>query len=169
MGMSVKLFNSVILNFTDSFYRFALSMLKDSESAKDAVQDCLAKIWDKRQSLDALDNPRAWAMRIVRNHCLDIIRSHRPLIDIADNPAIAGGDTPDFDLLYQDQQRWFDATIEMLPVKQREIFHLREVEEMSYQEIADVLGLSMSEVKVSLHRARTRVSSTLEKVEAYGT
>ena len=57
----------------------------------------------------------------------------------------------------------------MLPVKQREIFHLREVEEMSYQEIADVLALSMSEVKVSLHRARQKVRSTLEKVEAYGT
>lgn len=167
--MSVKLFNSVILSFNDSFYRFALSILKDSDSAKDAVQDCLAKIWDKRQSLDSLDNPRAWAMKIVRNHCLDVIRSHRPLIDIADSPAIAGGDTPDFDLLYQDQQRWFKETVDMLPVKQREIFHLREVEEMSYQEIADVLGLNLNEVKVSLHRARTKVRSTLEKVEAYGT
>ena len=167
--MSVKLFNNVILNFTDSFYRFALSILKDTEAAKDAVQDCLAKIWDKRQSLDSLDNPRAWAMKIVRNHCLDILRSHRPLMDIADNPAVAGGEAPDFELLYQDQQRWYDQTVATLPTKQREIFHLREVEEMSYQEIADVLGLNMSEVKVSLHRARTRARSTLNKVEAYGT
>ena len=58
--------------------------------------------------------------------------------------------------------------IKSLSEKQQEIFHLREVEEMAYQDIAEILGLSLSEVKVSLHRTRAKIRLEMQKIEQYG-
>ena len=167
--MSSKIFNSVILNSTDSLYRFALSILKEPESAEDAVQDCLTKIWNRRSNLEEIDNPQAWTFRVVRNHCLDVIRSSRRTEDLRDAHYLQDQQVADFDLLYADQQSWLAKVLDSLPAKQQQVYHLREVEEQSYQEICDIMGISMNAVKVNLHRARTMIRSKLEKVEAYGT
>lgn len=166
--MSSKIFNSVILTYSDNLYRFALSILKEPEAAKDAMQDCLVKIWNKRNTLQKIDNPQAWAFRVTRNHCLDIIRSSRRTEILEDTLPLADNQSTDFDLLYSDQEKWLRKTLQCLPEKQQQVFHLREVEELSYQEICDILELNMSEVKVCLHRARKVIKSNLEKVEAYG-
>ena len=55
-----------------------------------------------------------------------------------------------------------------LPAKQQEVFHLREVEDMSYQDIAETCGLSESDVKVNIHRARKKVKEAMQKIDAYG-
>ncbi|MEM9328336.1 MAG: RNA polymerase sigma factor [Bacteroidota bacterium] len=167
--MSSKLYKTVILSHSDSLFRFALSILKEPEAAKDAVQDCLVKIWKKRDQLDEVDNVQAWAFRVVKNHCLDIVRGSRHTEGLEHTYTLSDGQTADFDLLYQDQEQWLQRVLARLPEKQRQIFHLREVEEMSYQEIAQVMEITMSEVKVSLHRARGTVRSSMQKVETYGT
>jgi RNA polymerase sigma-70 factor (ECF subfamily) len=63
---------------------------------------------------------------------------------------------------------WLQHVVDSLPGKQKEIFHLREVEEMTYQEIADILSVSISEVKVTLHRTREKVRMSLQKIDNYG-
>ena len=55
-----------------------------------------------------------------------------------------------------------------LPAKQQEVFHLREVEDMSYQDIADTCGMTESDVKVNIHRARKKVKEAMQKIDAYG-
>ena len=55
-----------------------------------------------------------------------------------------------------------------LPAKQQEVFHLREVEDMSYQDIAETCGLTESDVKVNIHRARKKVKEAMQKIDAYG-
>ncbi len=166
--MSSKMFDNLILQHTDGLYRFALSILKEPESAKDAIQDCLAKIWKKRDSLDQIENPQAWVFRVVKNHCLDVIRSSRHTEMISEQNPVLDSSRADFDLLYEDHQLWLAKAIETLSAKQQQVFHLREVEEMSYQEICDITGLEMTDVKVNLHRARVSIKAKLEKVEAYG-
>jgi len=63
---------------------------------------------------------------------------------------------------------WLKKILDTLPPKQREVYHLREVEEMPYQDIADTLSMNLNEVKVNLHRARTKIKSSITKIEAYG-
>ena len=162
------MFNQTILPHTDSFYRFALSIVKEPEVAKDVLQDCLAKIWKKREALNDIDNPQAWAFRIVRNHSLDVVRSSKPQLEISETRPIAGSDGADFDLLYNDRRKWLDLTISALTEKQRQVYMLREVEEMSYQEISEITELSLSDVKVNLHRARLSIKSKLEKIDNHG-
>ena len=75
--MSKGIFNKNILPLADRMFRYAISMLHSSSTAEDVVQDSLLKIWDRRKTLHTIKNPEAWAMRVVRNGCLDNIRASR--------------------------------------------------------------------------------------------
>ena len=67
-----------------------------------------------------------------------------------------------------DFMSWMEEVLKTLPAKQQEVFHLREVEDMSYQDIAETCGLSESDVKVNIHRARKKVKEAMQKIDAYG-
>ncbi len=149
-------------------YRYAVSILKNEDSAHDVVQDCLIKIWHKRSKLTEIENHEAWAMRITRNQCYDWVKTNRFTLPNMEQVEEADQVNADHDMLMEDQKKWLEKVLETLPPKQQEVFHLREIDGMTYQEIADVLSLNLSEVKVNLHRARTKVRSSLQKIEAYG-
>ena len=115
-----------------------------------------------------VENHEAWAMRITRNQCFDWVKTNRFTILQQEQVEEPDQVKADHDTLMEDQKKWLDKVLETLPPKQQEIFHLREIDGMTYQEISDILSLSLSEVKVYLHRARTKVRSSLQKIEAYG-
>ena len=149
-------------------YRYACSILGDQEAAGDVVQECLAKIWKKRSILSSIQNHEAWTMRIVRNQCLDWVKVNRfdmlePKHEKADANASADGL-----LLTNERTQWMEAILEKMPDKHREVFHLREVEELSYREISEVLSISMEDVKVCIYRARNHIQSHLIKLDEYG-
>ncbi len=165
--MSKGIFHNNILPLADRMFRYAVSMLQSSSTAEDIGQDSLLKIWDRRKTLDTIHNPEAWAMRVVRNGCIDNIRSSRftAFDESHENKLYVNNEDT---MVYQDQQKWYNEAIDSLPEKQKEVFHLREVECLTYHEISDIMGIGESDVKVNLHRARTKVRETMKKVEAYG-
>lgn len=149
-------------------FRFALSILKEPDTAEDVVQDCLVKIWTKRSKLAEIENPEAWAMRITRNQCYDWVKTNRFTVLSDEEMNQPTNDQTDYQTLLTDQMGWLEKVLDTLPLRQKEIYHLREIEEMTYQDIADILSISLSEVKVYLHRARTKIRSSIQKIEAYG-
>lgn len=165
--MSKTLFNNNILPLADRMFRYAVSMLQSTAVAEDIVQDSLLKIWDRRKTLNTIQNTEAWAMRVVRNGCLDNIRASRftAFEQSHENKLFVNNEDT---MVYQDQQKWFDEAISTLPDKQKEVFHLREVECLTYHEISEIMGISENDVKVNLHRARNKVRETMKKVDAYG-
>ena len=165
--MSKGIFHNNILPLADRMFRYAASMLTSSATAQDVVQDSLLKIWDKRKSLNTIENPEAWALRVVRNGCLDQIRRNR-FTAFDDSEAVRMYVNNEDTMVYQDQVKWYQEAIDQLPEKQKEVFHLREVEQMNYREISKVMGITESDVKVNLHRARNSVRDIMKKVEAYG-
>ena len=166
--MSTKLYHKLIIPAADGMYRYALSIVHEPETARDVVQDCLAKIWNIRHDLAKIEKANAWAFRIVRNRCIETLRRDRysDLDEKVVNLQVSG--TADQQTITENHIEWLKEVLQTLPKKQREVFHLREVEEMSYQEIADTCGLSESDVKVTIHRARKKVKDAMEKIEAYG-
>ncbi|MEQ9301920.1 MAG: RNA polymerase sigma factor [Cyclobacteriaceae bacterium] len=163
-----SLFEQNVLPASQRMYRYALSILKDADSAHDVVQECLVKIWNKREMLQKVDNTEAWAMRITRNQCFDWVKTNRFTILPREQEEEPDQVKADHDTLMGDQQKWLALVLETLPQKQQEVFHLREIDGMTYQEISEILSLNLSEVKVNLHRARSKVRSVLQKIEAYG-
>lgn len=166
--MSKSIFENKILPVSQKMYRYALSILKNDDTAHDVVQDCLVKIWDKRELLSGITNPESWAMRITRNQCYDWVKTNRYTIDVEATNLVSESDETDHESILNDSMLWLDKIMATLSQKNREIFHLREVEEFTYQEIAEVMSLSLSDVKVSIHRSRQKIKSSFQKIEGYG-
>lgn len=170
--MSKTLFDTKVIPATDKMYRYAFSILKDRDTAHDVVQECLLKIWKNRKKLPEVKNVDSWAMRITRNQCYDWVKVNRYTLetdrDIDRENLATDPSTADEQVMLNDQKLFLKKVVDALPQKHQEIFHLREVEELTYQDIAEVLSLNLSEVKVTLHRVRQRIRSTMEKIDNYG-
>ncbi|MEO0469314.1 MAG: RNA polymerase sigma factor [Bacteroidota bacterium] len=168
--MSLKLFSEQVLACQQKLYRFALRMLGSVEEAEDVVQETLMVLWDKRQDLSKLANVEAWSMRVVKNRSLDRIkyRQKREYSQVEDINVAGEAPTPDRQAEVSDQMHFMQSIINQLPDNQKMIIQLREVEGYSYQEIAEMLELNLSQVKVYLFRARQKVREQLTKREAFG-
>ncbi len=166
--MSKRIFENTIIPVSQKMYRYAFSILKNEETAKDVVQECLLKIWDKRSLLSNINSHESWALRITRNQCYDWVKTNRFTIEADSVTLISESHETDHESILNDSKNWLDSILKMLSPKNREIFHLREVEEFTYQEIAEVMSISVSDVKVSVHRIRQKIKSSFNNIEAYG-
>ena len=153
---SAEAFHLLYDKYQQNIYRFCLRMLGDSSLAKDAFQETFIKVYENRKSFRGV-NFSAWLYTIARHTCLNIIRSkkeHEIFDEIYHGPM----KTPESDVGMRD---FIERSIASLPVAMKEALILREYEECSYQEIADILGIDLSLAKVRVHRARTLLRKLL--------
>lgn len=159
-------FKNDVLPLKDKLFRLALRITSNREEAEDIVQDTLIKLWNQRDEWSAIQNMETYSMTVCRNLALDSInKRERQNISldetVHDQPDISR--TQDEALIRQQQMDSIQAIIQQLPEKQRTIILLRDIEEKSYQEIADIMGVSLSDVKVNLFRARQTVKTKINK------
>jgi RNA polymerase sigma-70 factor (ECF subfamily) len=170
--MSLAIFLSQVVPVRQKLYRFAYRLVGNEEDAMDITQDALMKVWQQQERMEELQNMEAWCMRIVRNLALDKLKSKKyrraeELDKVSDVPA-AQQQNPHAAAEQQDVMNRVHRIIAALPEKYRTIIQLRDIDGYSYQEIADILVVEMSEVKVNLHRARKAVREQLQKLQVYG-
>lgn len=169
--MSAKTFKDVIWPIRDKLYRFALRMVQNSAEAEDVVQEVLSKLWRTRSRWEEVDNLEAWSMRITRNMALDHLRSrrYRRTEDMAEIPEVSSGQSTPLEQVEQaDAMGHIRQLMETLPEPQRLVIHLREVEQLTYQEICEVLDMPMTQVKTNLFRARNKLKTALLNRDSYG-
>ncbi|MEL6674099.1 MAG: RNA polymerase sigma factor [Bacteroidota bacterium] len=168
--MHLNEITSYFLDRQQKLYRFALRLLGSDAEAEDVVQEVFEKVWRKRQQLGHIQNLEAWCMRVVKNISLDKLKAaqHQPHAEVADLPLPSAAPTPDETTAQQDMMEQLNRFIEQLPVKQRMVLQLRDIEGYSYQEIADIMEVSMNQVKVSLFRARKALKEALTRQQAFG-
>lgn len=133
--------------------------VKDKEVANDVLQQVFEKAWTKRNDLQSMDNPTGWIVRTLKNESMQHFRRLKKIIPITDLDVAE--DTTEGDEPISEKLKLVMGFIEMLPEKQREIFQLREVEGLTYEEISDYLEISLDQVKVNLHRARQTLRNYL--------
>src|SRR5688572_16851057 len=169
--MNLEAFQNRVLPAKNKLFRFALKFLGNEEEAKDVVQEVFIRVWNGREQMNEIQNWEAWCMRIAKNLSLDRIRS---LTRKQTSPIEAGYHihheslSPHESTEIQESMNRIDQFIALLPEKQRQVIHLRDVEGYSYNEICETLELDMNQVKVSLFRARNAVREKLVKINAYG-
>lgn len=172
MNMSINVFKNIVLPAKDKLYRFALRMLRDEDEAKDAVQEVLIKVWNKRESMGSVQNVEAWCMQITKNHVLDKVKTKRYKLtdsmedgfDLSDNSFSSPASITETN----DTMENIIKIINALPEKQKQVIQLRDIEGFSYKEIGDIMGVELSQVKVNLFRARKSVKDNLLNINAYG-
>lgn len=137
-------------------YRLAQSILCDSMEAEDVVQDVFVKLWAKRNGLGECANLDAYILTVVRNACLDVLRRRKLRLDKQNE--VLSGKEPHSDgvgvVEANDIKKAVEDIIRSLPLKQREIIHLRDVEGYAFEEIALVTESDEAAVRVNLSRAR---------------
>lgn len=159
--MTWDLFHEQVFPIRHKLYRFALRITGSVHEAEDVVQEVLEKVWKTApEQTENVQNWEAWCMTLTRNRSLDKTRSQSlrrttPLEGVTEqkslsiNPAQA---TERNDLVDRVKRM-----MQQLPEKQKLVMHLRDIEELSYEEIAESLAISLDQVKVSLHRARKTI------------
>jgi RNA polymerase sigma factor (sigma-70 family) len=155
-------FKTRVLPLQPSLYRFAKTLLRDTQEAEDCVQEMLLRLWSRRESLSAVDNITAFAMKMTRNFCLDKLKARKHLVDISKEIIPST-----LDLHRQVEMNDAVARIEtimsFLPEQQRSLIHLRNIEGLEMNEIADITGLSVEHARVTLSRARIAIRQLYEK------
>lgn len=157
---SLAAFEELVRRHRDRAYRVAYRMLGDRGDAEDATQDALVQAWRALPRFRADAKFSTWIYRIVTNRCLNAQRASRPtdaLADVHEAPA----SRPDELVEAKVRLEQVRLAIADLSAEQRSVLVLREFEGCTYEEIAEVLDLSVSAVKSRLHRARRELMAAL--------
>jgi RNA polymerase sigma-70 factor (ECF subfamily) len=160
-------FEELALPLFDALYNFARWLVHDSHDAEDLVQETYLKALRSFASFQSGTNFRAWMFRILRNNFLSSCSKLERRMTVAmdseeDGPELAvDTETPETILMNRFNSQLVQRAIEDLPVHYREALLLCEVEEMSYQEIAEILTIPMGTVMSRLARARKAVRESL--------
>jgi RNA polymerase sigma factor (sigma-70 family) len=151
-------FEAHIWTLKNKLYRMAFLWVKDREVAQDVLQAVFEKAWLRKEELQKMENPVGWMVRSLKNESLQHFRNAKKFEVIGDFDVETDEDeSPD----KSEEVEMVFRFLETLPEKQREIFQLREVEGLTYEEIAEYLEISLDQVKVNLHRARKTLKDYL--------
>ena len=166
--MSIDSFHTIILPLKDKLFRLAYSIVREQAEAEDILQDVLLKLWNKREEWSNLENLEAYCFRVTKNMALDklasmAIRKTGVIDPEKENLFFVDNRSPHTDLERKEQRSAIDQGIEALSENQRLVFTLREIEGMSYREIAETLAISEDLVKISLYRARQKMKELLSE------
>jgi RNA polymerase sigma factor (sigma-70 family) len=158
--MDLNRFKLEVLPLKNKLYRFASRLLEDADEAQDALQEVFIKLWNHREMLDTLNSVEAFAMKVTKNHCLDRIKARRT-VSLEQTRSL---------LFKADDQMEIETNLEMkdaagkiikliagLPEQQRMIIQMRDIEGYEFEEIEEILEISMNTIRVNLSRARKKI------------
>ena len=160
-------FEELAMPLFDALYNFACWLVHDSSDAEDLVQETYLKALRSFGSFQSGTNFRAWIFRILKNNFLSSCSKLERRMTVAmdseeDGPELAvDAETPETILMNRFNSQLVQRAIDDLPVHYREALLLCEVEEMSYQEIGEVLSIPIGTVMSRLARARKSVRKSL--------
>lgn len=167
--MNQNEFMQLVSPFKDKLYRVAKRLLVSNEEAEDATQEVLVKLWTKNESLSAYNSVEALAMTMTKNYCLDQLKSKR-----AGNLRIVHNNFTDREAPLQkqvedtDTMNWVEKVINQLPEQQRLIVQMRDIEQYEFEEIAKIMEMNETAVRVALSRARKTIREFMIKTHSYG-
>jgi RNA polymerase sigma-70 factor (ECF subfamily) len=161
-------FERDVLPHLDAAYNLARWLMRNEQDAQEVVQEAYLRAFRFFSGFHGGD-ARAWLMKIVRNTCYTWLHTNRPLQEAMEfdenfSPPDHHAPNPEELLLQNDRGSLIHQALANLPSSLREVLILREIEAMSYREIADITGVPLGTVMSSLSRARERLRQALTSV-----
>lgn len=158
--------HKLVVEHGDAIYRLALSVVRDKSLAEDIAQETLVKAWLALPSFRAESSLRSWVLRIAHNTAISMLRTRRAVvIDPHDLPEEQTRPDRSVEAKVQGEvvMDEFVEALDTLDDLSRSIVVLRELEGLSYDEIAEILNVPMPTVKTRLLRARRRLGAALRE------
>lgn len=159
-----NLFEQIIRRYNQRLYRVGMSILNGGMEVEDMMQSTYVKAYEHLSSFESRSSFITWLIRIMINECLKQRNKGRKLRLTGDQPFewITNMKTPAYDLINKELNVVLENAIAALPEKYRMVFVLREVEDLSVKETADLLDLEVPNVKVRLNRAKSMLRENLQ-------
>lgn len=159
--MTIKEYNIAVDTYADNIFRFVLKHLKDADASKDVVQDCFAKVWVKRDTID-VKKVKSYLFTTANNTLIDAVRKRK----FTDDESSIDKHYSQAPLKNLDLQETLHNALDQLSDIQRTVILLRDYEGYDYSEIGEITNLKESQVKVYIFRARKKLKQILVSVEA---
>jgi RNA polymerase sigma-70 factor (ECF subfamily) len=167
--MNQNEFVKSITPFKDKLFRLAKRLLVSTEEAEDATQEVLLKLWNKNDDLGNYNSLEAFAMTMTKYYCLDQLKSKRAgnLKLVHDN---YNDREPSLQKKLEDKDSfdWVEKVINQLPEQQRMIIQMRDIEQYEFEEIAKILDMNETAIRVALSRGRKTIREFMLKTHGYG-
>ncbi len=158
-----KQYRQWVKDYQNQVWTLARYLLKDAAEAEDVAQEAFVKLWRNQDSIEA-DKVRPWLMTVTRNACLDRLRRRRPMESLEEWHKPDESPGPMQGASQRDLGRALQAAITALKEPYRSLVILRDIHQHSYEEVGAVLQLTLSQVRVYLHRARKQLRQELAEV-----
>lgn len=159
--MTLQEYNNCVSLYADGIYRFVIKNLRDADDSKDIVQETFARLWERRKDVE-VKKVKSYVFTTAYHMIIDKVRT------IHETPISEGQDAfQNTFRSYSGVKEVIDDAISKLPADQRSVVMLRDYEGYSYDEIAEITNLSLSQVKVYIFRGRTFLRRQLESQGIY--
>lgn len=159
--MTEKEYNECVTNYADNVYRFVLKNLRHEDDAKDVIQASFEKLWINRERVEN-DRCKSYLFTVAYHQMIDLVRKNKRTVLHDDFSHFSLHITPGQG---DNVKRILNEAVYRLNETQRSLILLKDYEGYSYEEIAQITSLSLSQVKVYLHRARIQLKNFLVKPE----
>ena len=162
-------FLSTVMPFKDKVFRLAKRLLVSTEEAEDATQELFFKLWKNKSKLQDYKSIEAFAMTMTKNYCFDRLKSKQ-----ASNLTLVHSNYKENNTPLTRQVELNDSVsivhqlIDDLPEQQKLIIQLRDIEQYEFDEIAKMLNIKPTAIRVTLSRARKTIREQLLKQHNYG-
>lgn len=162
--MNSEELNTEFLKVKDAAYRYVVAMLHSPVEAEDLVQDLYEKLW-RRRLFVRRSTFRSLVLTSARNMALDSLRERARLRKTVVRPSVDEGvEASDS----SDEVAIVARLIEALPEREREVIHLRDIEGLAFDDIAEVAGCSEAAARMAHSRARQKIREEFSKIVNYG-
>ncbi|QQV02903.1 MULTISPECIES: RNA polymerase sigma factor [Chryseobacterium] len=162
--MTQETFRNTVFILSDEMFRFARRFVLSSDEAEDIVQDLMIKFWQKKDELQQFGNLKSYALKSVRNECLNRLKHHDVKLGFAD---LQLHRSELYNMEVNNLKEQIVGFINQLPEKQKMVIHLKDVEEYEVSEISEILEMEENAVRVNLMRARQKVKEQITQLMSY--
>lgn len=165
-------FNKDVMPLKNKFYRLALRLLHNDAEAQDITQETLIRLWTRCETLASASDAENLGLTISYNLSRDTLsragRNYEQLENIDETLVPESSQNIMDNLVAADRRTFIRKIINNLPIKQKTLVQLRDIEGKSYREIADIMQITEDDVKITLYRARQSLKEVCKHSEAYG-
>lgn len=156
---------NLINKYKNPLYATILRMTKNPHDAQDLVQEAFIKVYERLGKYDETGSFASWMYRVAINHCMDEFRkkSYKMKQVEIEEGSISSVDTPELIFFKNEESRRLERLVATLPEDERIIILLRYINELSYQEISELVDTPLATVRNKLHRAKKRMRETVKR------
>ena len=161
--MTEEEFKNKIIPYSRKLYPMLKRILKDEEETRDAIQDLMIKLWNKREDLDSCTNLGGYIIAMTKNYSLDLLKKNRPSpFNENEKYKLLNLEAEQLNPEIREKYEKVHQIIEKLPENFKTVIRLRDIDGFSFEEIKEYTGLEIPNIRVILSRARFKVKQEVE-------